>query len=92
MLYGLLRLISLRAQEMLCNANMINYYPIGRACRFVFYDENKQLIGMAGTSSGKEDKSVTSPANARYMKASISRFGNNDLSQPFPIKPIVYIK
>lgn len=74
------------------NANMINYYPIGRSCRFVFYDENKQLIGMAGTSSGKEDKSVTSPANARYMKASISRFSNNDFSQPFPIKPIVYIK
>lgn len=74
------------------NANMINYYPIARACRFVFYDENKQFIGTAGTASGKEDKSVTSPANARYMKASISRFGNNDLSQPFPIKPIVYIK
>lgn len=74
------------------NANMINYYSIGRACRFVFYDENKQFIGTAGTSSGKEDKSVTSPENARYMKASISRFGNNDRSQPFPIKPIVYIK
>lgn len=74
------------------NANMINYYPIARYCRFVFYDENKQFIGTAGVASGKEDKSVTSPANARYMKASISRFGNNDLSQPFPIKPIVYIK
>lgn len=74
------------------NANMINYYPIGRACRFVFYDENKQFISTADASSGKEDKSVTSPENARYMKASISRFGNNDMSQPFPIKPIVYIK
>ena len=74
------------------NANMINYYPIARACRFVFYDENKQFIGTAGVSSGKEDKSVTSPANARYMKASISRFDNNNLYQPFPIKPIVYIK
>ena len=74
------------------NANMINYYPIARGCRFVFYDENKQFIGTAGVASGKEDKSVTSPENARYMKASISRFDNNNLYQPFPIKPIIYIK